>query len=61
MPSLAAPITDHVFRTSSQATRQYGRQFSDKVDPDRCCYLTTCNRPQDEHITRPDFHNRRAS
>jgi hypothetical protein len=59
----ALMITDHVFRVcqlaETRARTDAARRRSDKVDPGMCCYLTTCNRPQDDHITHIDFRDQR--
>jgi hypothetical protein len=43
----ALPIAGHVFRT--------GNSYVAGVATGLCVYLGRCNRPQDDHITRPDF------
>lgn len=47
-PEQCPPITDHVFRAGG------GRCLAG-ITTGRCVYGGRCNRPQDDHITRPDF------
>lgn len=47
------PITDHVFRRLNNCVPG--------ITTGRCTYLSRCNRPQDDHITRPDFQALRGA
>jgi hypothetical protein len=48
------PIADHVFRTG-------GGTYVAGIAAGMCAYDGRCNRPQDDHITRPDFQALRGA
>jgi hypothetical protein len=48
----APPIAGHVFRT--------GNSYVAGIATGRCVYLGRCDRPQQDHITRPDFQAQRG-
>lgn len=52
------PITDHVFRSKGYASQ--GKQGVGRVDPGMCSHLGSCNKPQEDHITVPDFRQQRG-
>lgn len=55
------PITDHVFRAPGDAHVRSGKLGGPALDSGMCGYNGTCNRPQDDHITVPDFRARRRA
>jgi hypothetical protein len=52
-------ITDHLFRVGEGKLVRLGQRGSSRVRPGHCCYRGTCDRPQEDHITRYDFERRR--
>lgn len=54
-------IADHVFRLSHDAVqRRTGTSGGPRIDPGMCFYMTRCNQPEREHVTRDEYRQRRS-